>query len=581
MENAPRKSLNVVGNVQMSLAFPCNLCELYLTCIDNNGLLYRDIRSEFGSDIYHESEWEQNDVGIFSKSLKYDVMLDDNSEVPVDESHYLSLGEMINGEWNCLKLNIATHIKESAGGVDSLQTLSWELDFSVSSGTISCCVRCLSHQMTHTIADKIFNFDTLQRAMIESLTRCANDDRRMNVFAQESDELASSESWLRLVTSSSMMRSEAEPLQDPSASGEKEQEGDIEKFHEMLSSQPPTPYASGEINVDFSRDVDEDINRATSPHITPVITREKPHRTPTLSDEYIYFSMRLGINFRLQGGVVMVGSLDSTATGAGAGATSSCGVISISGISGGSGSGIADDDESCTLLSGTDIKNIRDRCCMEDSEYCSSLDIVRFNRMQASRTGQVTAVWQGVNYDTDKGVNTTACSDMSVLDHAGKPTGSSEGSVAQSSGTFAEQHGQEKLWAYGPDTVKPTYYINAAPQRVDGAPVQTSSGLSTVTITPPRAQPVGSSTSTVVTAHAVAMPPHGSSLNEDPRSPSARTPIAPVVNAVAMGPVEVCMCMLICMLNLYHDLSQYCYKSIHSNSMFTHSILQSAERRPF
>jgi hypothetical protein len=246
-------------------------------------------------------------------------------------------------------------------------------------------------------------------------------------------------------------------------------------------------------------------------------------------EEFIYFSLKLGINFRLQKGSVFVRNLDPMSAD--------------------------DDDESCTLLSGADIQAIRDRCTVEDREYCSSLDIVGYNRTMSSRNHQ--RVWSGVSSHT----NSEAESD-------GKETSGTASKYKSTAETFAERFNKEKLWSYGPvDGNAPTYYINAAPQQLqqpsshssshshgnpDAAgsvfysPTRPTGDVShTSTTTTPTARqvaPLTINTTAVPTtaARAVAVSAQSSTTsNEDPRSPSARTPIATVVNAVPIGPIEV------------------------------------------
>ena len=552
------ESLMVVGCIQIDSLFPHDHCELFLTCVNDNTGMYHDIRRAFGNEIESISNWENSDIGTLSRRVRYCVTIDDGSSVRVDEEQHVTLGDMINGDWQYLKLTVISDTRSadvnSGNSGSVLGRLCWQLRFTLSNGTVTCTL--LRGPDTASLADYICKFDTVQRAVVDYINTVANDE----------SDVSCASVWLKLITPSTSERSDTEQEQvegrhdarhDDNSKGASAlvRESSLEENFRVILSEAMTNGAPGSHpdgqhphTASYDREGrkeesdEEDASALRGATGGPAISIAPVQYTR--SQEYAYFTTRLGVNFRLVGGTVRVGTVENTPP-----------PPQSPQVEGGGMGGSVDDIETCTLLNTADLKSIRERAHIEDSDYAASLDIIGQYRAVANRDdGGGKEEWEDLHRGSSGGADTGAGPDgvrTSSVSMDGVGVGGGRPSTDGTSGTYAERFTREKLWSYGPDSVKPTYYINAAPQKaptgsnIPPAPVATVATPSSHTLhrqgssnpshTPP------STATTTATAHAVPVVPHGSSLGNDPRSPSARTPITPVAvaNAVLVGPISV------------------------------------------
>ena len=590
------ESLLCVGTLQIATFIPHDMCELFLTCVNDKTSLYHGIRRDFGDEMQDISNWTDSDFGTLSRHVRYKIHKHTQfsgvslTSLAVNETQHVTLGEMVDGEWQSLILTIISEVQPAEGGSGGNGSvhgrLCWQIVFTISDGAVNCALFCGAD--ASQLSDLLCKFDTLHQALLDEFSAVANNDTRWNGMDPESDDFAST-AWLKLVTISTSERSNiAQGVAVQNASNDASRsEKDV--VRDACRHSDPTTYAAAESNLEANFRVmlseaasnssittptqssrkklsDDEIDVATaesgsnqedeqsspasglSPAISKITAGGSVTPAPKRfikSQEYGYFSTRLGINFRLHSGNVLVGSVDngvSTSNGCGAIFDEHQTKVTISDIV------TTDDVETCTLLSTADLRVIRERSGVEDTDYCASLDIIGYNRSQAVRQDQQD--WYDVNGTSSINISISMSDDSkpaavdSNIRDPGNGMNGKIGASGQEEGTFADRFNREKLWAYGPDSVKPTYYINAAPQRVSASTPTTTAGNVPTPLAHRQSNSSGSGvqfyspvrttntaigshttagTTSTTTAHAVPVANHGSSLGDDPRSASACT----------------------------------------------------------
>lgn len=325
----------------------------------------------------------------FSRMTSYGFIAD-GEERFCDEEHEIRLEKDEKTDiWLYLHLLVKTIVYENVRKENILKNIDWGMVWTIGVESLQVQFSC------EMVRDEMVNQVCKISVMVGEITE-------MLPVLQQIDD--SSDDWFQLVSCSTSVLSEE--------SKERQVSGDIKAFTQNLIEQnvskveitPPEEIGSNENSIL------ESLSGDTPP----------TDRIPSRKHECIFFSIKLGINFRIQNNTILIGSFDFSEN--------------------------ADDFSSIHSLDMTCIESIYGNAVIEDSTYVRGL-----NHTLDRRPSRITMVLRK----------------QPDFTHVFVPNEMTRESASQ-----------ERFWRIGVDNNHPTYKISAAPVKRTSSIVHSHSDFS-------------------------------------------------------------------------------------------------------
>jgi hypothetical protein len=281
----------------------CALCDIFSTCFENERPFYHQLRRRYqGLDSYSETVWESTPSNVLSRQVTYSY----GNDSIASEEQYISLDNRDEGAWRTLKLSIRTAVSSGLEGQQT--TILWQLCFNIAANTLQCTFR--SEPIPSAMALNLCDQEHLSSVITDTLQSIIHLD----------DDNAYT--WFLLVESS---------IAGEYADANQQAERRIQENFNQILHRPQEP-------------VVETIPVPPPRELSPPIPSEQYMAV----EQSIYYSIKLGIQFRIQNNSVFVGGVESE---------QAC----------------IDDLPAIHSLDAAYIDIVKERCGNEDEDFCRAL----------------------------------------------------------------------------------------------------------------------------------------------------------------------------------------------------------------
>jgi hypothetical protein len=426
------KQMSDFGSEKIILSLPLpdpqvTLENVFNCYLRNTSLFFHNYHLKlFHSNFQFLNEWKkspQNNQKM-KRDLSYGIINQSTSDNlstsnRCQETHEISIEKNENDQWTKLNLEIQTRVENGEGNESNEDEVKnqaypififiWKLTFRLLDDSVQISLSSSPGPPNECIT-QLCHIPTLITEITEMVPLLTQLDEDV------------SDDWFKLISCSSQELSEEETKETTTTTtGE-----NFEIFAQNLIGE--------HLPREVVMSINEEINPADTSQLIESLTGEPtaPHSPTPASQrqlrnhECIYFSVKLGINFRIQSNTIQLGSIESSENS-------------------------SDDFSSIHCLDLTCLESIYENAMAGDQVYVRGL-----NHTIENRPSKISLI---LSRDRERTTNRTFVPDDVTREVAA----------------------QERFWRIGQDTNQPTYYISAAPVKRTSTAVAaqpSSSGIS-------------------------------------------------------------------------------------------------------